>query len=156
MLQTKDNKVHTKSKQASQQVDSMTKTKTILGISFAALFAVTMIASQSVIADGDHLDIVKSEIEMNSDSITEAELETAGIIPEINGDPSFFGFAIVTDGVLAAATTHNGFFDSETQDSDNPDGVWHVHMVEATTETACDSGLAIARVSFEENGEVEV
>ena len=134
----------------------MTKTKTIMGISLAAIFAVTMIASQTVSADGSHLDLIESEIKMNSDAITEAEIETAGDIPEINTDPSFFGYAIVTDGVLVAATTHNGFFDSETQDEENPDGVWHVHMVEATTDTACASGVAIARVSFEENGTVEV
>jgi len=134
----------------------MTKTKTIMGISLAAIFAVTMIASQTVSADGSHLDLIESEIKMNSDAITEAEIETAGDIPEINTDPSFFGYAIVTDGVLVAATTHNGFFDSETQDKENPDGIWHVHMVEATTDTECASGVAIARVSFEENGTVEV
>ena len=133
----------------------MTKTTTILAISLAAVFALSMVALPLAEAAG-HLVLDKSKIDMNSDVIKKAEIKTAGTIPEINTAPSFFGYAVITDGVLVAATTHDGFYDSETQDMDAPDGIWHTHMVKATDETECASGLAVAKISFEENGKVKV
>jgi len=133
----------------------MTKTKTILAISLAAVFALSMVALPLAEAAG-HLVLVKSKIDMNSDAIKKAEIKTAGTIPKINTAPSFFGYFLVTDGVFVAATTHDGFHDSETQDPDAPDGIWHTHMVKATDVTGCPGGLAVDKISFEENGKVKV
>ncbi len=149
----------------------MTKTKTILGISLAAIFAVTMIASQTVIASGHFLDVEKSEIEMNSATITQAKLKTSGEIPEpVDGASSFFGYGVLTaksptndSPVLAVATTHTGFCDSTEQvpalvGTFDPacSGIWHTHAVELTSDTECTTPFAVKRISFQPNGDVDV
>ncbi len=55
----------------------MTKTTTILAISLAAVFALSMVALPLAEAAG-HLVLDKSKIDMNSDVIKKAEIKTAG------------------------------------------------------------------------------
>jgi hypothetical protein len=148
----------------------MTKTRTILGISLAAVFAVSMIASQTVIADGHFLSIEKSKIDMNSDAIKKAEIKTDGKIPS-TADASWYGYVVLTNhGDWLAATTHTGFCDSEVQTDkasvpsldDGCSGDWHIHMVTPAEVTGCeledvnDDGLAVGRISYEENGKLKV
>jgi len=151
----------------------MTNKKAILGISLAAIFAVTMIASQTVSADEHFLDVEKLEMEMNSEAITQAKLKT-GDIPATD-ETSWFGYVVLTNhGDWLAATTHEGFCDSEVQtdkgsvpslgDADACPGDWHIHMVTPAAEpnAACvdedknPNGLAVGRISWEENGELDI
>ena len=126
----------------------MTQTKTILGISLAALFAVFMIAP--AFAAG-HLAITEAEVDDD-----EVEIQVAADIPT-DGSAGAFGFgAFTTDGKVVAVTTHGGVGpDSETQE-DASDPAFHSHLVELTDVTGCASGLAVADVSFEEIATFEV
>jgi hypothetical protein len=145
-------------------------TKSILGISLIAVFAVSMIASQTVLADGHFLSIEKSKIEMNSDAIKKAEIKTDGKIPSTT-DASWYGYAVLTNhGDLLAATTHVGFCDSVVQTTaDNVpslggadcSGDWHIHMVTPVENIDCvsgtnENGLSIGAISYEENGKLKV
>jgi len=126
----------------------MTTTKTILGISLAAVFAISMVVP--ALASG-HLTITEAEVDDD-----EVEIETAADIPT-DGSSGAFGYgAFTTDGKVVAVTTHGGVGpDSESQ-ADANDPVFHSHLVELTTATGCNSGLAVDSVSFKEIADFEV
>lgn len=97
-------------------------TKTILGISLIAAFAVSMIFAQSVSADpnnGNHLDIKKVKLDVNKDGFAKLDIHTKGKIPVGNGA---FGYGVITavnsagepENVLAA-TSHVCAADSPVQ-----------------------------------------
>ena len=122
--------------------------KTILGISLAAVFAVFMIVPAFA---GGHLAITEAEVDDD-----EVEIEVAADIPT-DGSAGAFGYgAFTTDGKVVAVTTHGGVGpDSESQE-DASDAVFHSHLVTPTTDTDCDSGLAVDSASFEEIADFEV
>lgn len=107
---------------------SMTNTKAILGISFAAVFAVAMIFAPNVSASGSHLDITKSEYDVKAGS-GKLEIKTSGDIPT-DGSAGAFGYGVITgfDSVgpanVLALTTHMCAADSPLQGPDGncPDG----------------------------------
>ncbi|MFQ5476224.1 MAG: hypothetical protein ACE5DT_04250 [Nitrosopumilus sp.] len=141
----------------------MTKTpsKKVLTISLATIFGIAMIVSPiGAEAMGSFLSIAKLKIDMNSDEIKKAEIKTEGKIPS-TAESSWYGYVVLTNhGDLLAATTHDGFCDSETQTA-ACEGTWHIHMVTAAENELCESddnanGLSIGRLSFEENGELDI
>lgn len=97
----------------------MTKAKTILGISLAATFAISMIFAQGAIASGSdkHLKIKNIEFDVFED-LAKVELQTQGNIPVGQGA---FGYGVITtisengpENVLAL-TTHVCAADSFVQ-----------------------------------------
>lgn len=127
---------------------------TILGLSFAAIFAVSMIATQTVSAESDYLDITKAKLVEKKNHVN-MHIKVAGNIND-GIDPitneGFFGYAALTDdftGVLAV-TYHEPIVDSAEQPG------WHAHVVDLTTTTSCISGLAVASASFDEPGHTSV
>jgi len=118
-------------------------TKTILGISLAAAFAVSMIFALNVIASGSHLDIVKSNYKVLGNGDGKLQIKVAGDIPT-DGTAGAFGYGVITgldvigydkelqENILApdnvlALTTHMCAADSPLQgpdgDCDAPVGV---------------------------------
>ena len=101
------------------------KTKTLLGISLAAVFTVSMIAGVS--ASHPWLSVVDSPIDANGNNV-KLTIEAADSIPR-NAGPGVlagFGWGYVSPNPSThfAVTTHEPVRDSHQ----NPDG-WHVHNV---------------------------
>jgi hypothetical protein len=94
------------------------KTKAILGISFAAAFAVTMIFAQYANAGSDgHLNIEESSVTVSGDGANlEARITVEGPI-SINGNDGAFGYGLLNDGTnnVLALTTHLCASDSTEQ-----------------------------------------
>jgi hypothetical protein len=151
---------------------SMSKilSKKVLSISLATIFGIAMIASPiGVDAMGSYLSIDKLKIDMTSEEIKKAEIKPDGKIPST--ETSWYGYAVLTShGDILAATTHTGFCDSEVQTDDSNSvpslgadcsGDWHIHMVTLAENANCvtednANGLAVGRISYEENGELKV
>jgi len=114
-------------------------TKIILGISLAAAFVISMIASQSAIADGlpEYLQIKETKVTVVTDSdgngILKAEIKTEDKIPK-KGEAGAFGYGLATAGlfdgepvlaltthICAADTPYQG--DAKSKKCDNPVGL---------------------------------
>lgn len=108
------------------------KTKTILGLSIAAVFAVSMIFSTDVLAAGSHLAISQedSKYQVNDKGVGKLLIHTEGKIPT-DGSAAAFGYGVVTgvnmDGNpenVLALTTHKCVsdhpFQSNATDVDCP------------------------------------
>lgn len=127
--------------------------KTILVVSLAAVFAVSMIAHVSADTPG-HLDIKDAKI-INNDSNTALKISTVGNVND-GIDPEtgegFYGYAALTaDGTgILAVTYHEPIVDSEDQPG------WHTHVVDVTADTGCGSGIGVASASFEGIGNLVV
>lgn len=99
-------------------------TKTILGISLAAAFAVSLMMSQSAIAGGgDYKSITGYEVTKNNPAKTvDITISTEGSIPDSSDTMKPFGYAFITgtndDGLpenVLVATTHLCVSDSLQQ-----------------------------------------
>ncbi|HZD35806.1 MAG TPA: hypothetical protein VE130_11440 [Nitrososphaeraceae archaeon] len=90
-----------------------------------------------------------------------AFLKTHGLIPE-NGEGGAFGYGILTentntgDGSLIVATTHAGVLDSETQNDDASNPIWHNHMVMLGTVADCGDDPGVVGISWEQPGDVTI
>jgi hypothetical protein len=106
-------------------------TKTILGISLAAIFAISTIMTVPLADAGGHLTISGSEVNVKNASTLDAKIKVTGKIPTKGG--SLFGYALITDltgfNNVLALTTHAGAFDHSSQ-SGAPDPVFHAHVLD--------------------------
>ena len=151
-------------KLSTQSVISMTKTKTILAVSFAAVFAIGVISLPAFAADFGQPHLTKTKLTIDGDKYSKIEFKTDGKIPKTG---AFGGYAILTDGDVIAVTSHQGAFDSETQTWPAPGvtfglcgapalaaghcgPVWHSHLVTPTSDARCATGLAIGGLTHEE------
>lgn len=130
--------------------------KTILGISLAAVFAVSMIMLPIAIAQLSFLDIVEAEIEVD-DGEFEMEVEMAADF--LSGAPDTpYGIVALTSDFqdMPGTTTHGGVGpDSETQQG-GTGAVEHNHIVDATMDADCASGVKVTSASFDDPGDLEV
>lgn len=143
----------------------MTKTKAILGISFAAAFAlVAFTPLASAVSEIFSATVTADETTLNAAVVTETKINKGG-------QDGAFGYGVVTlDGLggsgdsLMVATTHKGVYDSEKQDGQF-DPVWHTHYVQLApagdycNDTNGEAGLPaleVANLSFQEPGKVKV
>lgn len=101
-------------------------TKTILGISLAAVFAISMFASQSVLADDpvpEYRQITDTKVTVATDSdggVLKAEIKTEDKIPKKGkGSEGAFGFGLATGALVGdpvlALTTHLCVADTPVQ-----------------------------------------
>ncbi len=156
------------------------KTKMVLGISLAAVFAVSMIAAQQAMAGvAEGGDLIGGSI---SDGVIKF---TTFQDPIPRHGEVFGGFGVLTDGTLLVVTSHRGFYDSESQipravdtfaspfveichGSDLPScgPEWHTHLanlVPARDGSNCTASpgsglpaLEIAALTYENPTEVDV
>ena len=154
-----------------------TMTKKVLTISFAAIFAVAIVGS-TPIADAI-TDLVKTRVLATDDKIRVIDFKLSDKVPR---EGEFGGYAILTDsGQALAVTSHDGFFDSETQglpsvdptlpislsaavcgeDDSGCGSEWHTHVVKVASPTKtvneeevpiCSIG-AVGELSFQEPSE---
>ena len=123
-------------------------TKTILGISFAVVFAVAMISTPAFAgAHPPWLIVSSSVVDAQSSKVTKATVVATGDIPR-NTD-IFGGYAFPISGnpnwAFLGITTHDPARDSHQ----NPVG-WHPHLVNV------DGSLCITGVSQGTNGGITI
>lgn len=114
-------------------------TRTLLGISLAAVFAIAMTPA---FAGGiaSYYDVIDAEVREKNhpnskDSGLKLEAYTATTIPTDGSD--LLGYGVLTDGAwLVATTSHAGVLDSETQGVAS-NAVWHNHYVKLQGDGEC-------------------
>ena len=106
----------------------MTKTKTILGISFAAVFVFSMVLIPAYAAG--HVVIDKTDIKVKNLEISKVEIKVAVNIPK-DGSAGAFGYGIFTDGTnnVLALTTHAGINDHSSQGG-GAGPIFHAHVLD--------------------------
>ncbi len=124
----------------------MTKTKTILVLSFAAVVAVSMIVLPTALAAGHGFAVEKA--------VAQKDKKTFDVVFALSSVPAVtnWGVAIPTKGGFLGVTEH----DALGPDSAGQPGL-HTHFVKVTTDTfECPSGVLVTSVSFEEVGTAEL
>jgi len=122
----------------------MTKT-ILLGITFAALFTIAMLASPlSAFATG-HLIITEAEAE-EDDGFWEVEIETAADIPT-DGGAGAFGYGVVGSAGILVATTHSGVGPDHPDQDNIDDPVMHTHVVTLGENLDCPDDLAVTSIT---------
>ncbi len=111
-------------------IASMTKTKPIVAISLAGVFAIGMLFSPVFAGGHLPLTIEKYELEWDEFKVKKVKITVDDKIPD---DGSAFGYgAILKSGDALLTTTHPGVEDSEDQLGDPFNPVWHNHVVALT------------------------
>ncbi|MBI3639394.1 MAG: hypothetical protein HY223_03675 [Thaumarchaeota archaeon] len=151
----------------------MTKKYLVVGITLAALFAAT--TPMMVSAVGDFLGINKAIIQVDNHFKGIAFLVLAnGLIPQNGGIAAGYGVLTSTDSTrqsscegectvnaLVVVTSHAGVLDSELQNGDANNPVWHSHYVALGTPTdpGCTeigADFQVTDISFSSPGQVKV
>ncbi len=106
----------------------MTRTKTILGISFAAVFVFSMVLIPAYA--GGHLALDKTNIKVKNLEISKVDIKVAVNIPT-DGSAMAFGYGIFTDGTnnVLALTTHAGIDDHPSQGG-GAGPIFHAHVLD--------------------------
>ncbi len=124
----------------------MIKTKTILGISFAAAFVFSMVLIPAY-AWG-HVFIDKTDVKLKDFKISKVDIKVTAKIPK-DGGGGAFGYGIFTtdgfDNVLAL-TTHPGILDHSSQKGDASNPVFHAHVLDLIAPTGCATGFNAGKV----------
>ena len=133
--------------------------KTILGISIAAVFAVSILTTSAYAGGLGFLDIKKASVDSNDNKLKKAIIETFGKIPKKG---AALGYAVgttefdpATGGTLIVATMHPGVLDSVRQKGDIMSPAWHTHYVEVGAVAAC-GGVGVTDISYESPGKLVI
>jgi hypothetical protein len=105
-----------------------------------------------VISDG-FLTIKKAIVKPDDKGLS-AILKTHGLIPQ-NGEKGAVGYGILTDQGLSAVivgTSHKGVLDSEAQNGDAQNPVWHSHFVSLAANPTgnCGDNPEVTAVTYQE------
>jgi len=126
--------------------------KTILGVSIATVFALSMMVLPISASDGSFLDIIKAQASGNGKN---AHIKTAATIPT-DGNSGLFGYGIPAANGVLGITSHGGVLDSDAQ-SGLSDPIFHSHLVTAATDAGiCPGGVKVTSITFGEVGDVSV
>jgi hypothetical protein len=111
-----------------------------------------------MITDG-FLKIKEAIIKPHDDGLS-AILKTHGLIPQ-NGKAGPVGYGLITDQGLSAVivgTSHKGVLDSEAQNGNPNNPVWHSHFVtlEVDSESACGAVPKVKAVTFQEPFDLKI
>ncbi len=123
---------------------AMTKT-VLLGITFAVVFTIAMIASPMLAFAAGHLTITEAEAE-EDDGFWEVEIETAADIPT-DGSAGAFGYGVVGTSGILVATTHGGVGPDHPDQAGQGDPVMHTHVVTLGPNAGCPDNLAVASIT---------
>jgi hypothetical protein len=135
----------------------------LVGLVAASLGASMAIAPVLASVLADYLQLESANVETSEDGL-DAELTTGADIPQ--GDDavgSAFGYGLLTDqgtDAVIVTTTHSGVLDSETQNGDANDPIWHNHYVRLGPVAQCEglsaNSTGVIDITFEQPGDVEV
>ena len=128
-----------------------------------AIFVAGMIFSPlaaSSYPDNDYLDVQKAIIDIDKNIIKDIVFKTRGDIPKDGSDKNF-GYGVVTlinnSSLNVIATTSHpklGIVDSELQNNDPTNPVFHNHYVILGNNTICGANPAVQDLSFTSPGKV--
>ena len=107
--------------------------KTILVITFATVFAISMIVAVPLADAAGHIFIKKTDVKVKDLKKLDVKIKVTAAIPTTGGAGAF-GYGIITDGAAAAnnvlaLTTHLGVLDHSSQ-SGAADPVFHAHVLD--------------------------
>ncbi len=143
--------------------NEMKNTFVLAGLVAASLAASIAIAPALASVLVDYLQVESADVETSEDGL-DAEITVGADIPQ--GDDaagSAFGYGLLTDqgtDAVIVTTTHSGVLDSETQDGDASDPIWHNHYIRLGPVAQCGSisanSTGVIDLTFEQPGDVEV
>jgi hypothetical protein len=107
----------------------------------------------------DFQSIKKAFVRTSQDRVDSIDLITEGKIPK-DGSQGF-GYGVISDGpkgfkTAIVTTTHKGILDSEAQNGDVNNSVFHNHYVILGQNQICHSDPAIRSITFASPGKVSV
>jgi len=141
----------------------MKNTFILAGLVAASLAASVIVAPALASVVADYLQVQSADVETSEDGL-DAEFTAGAEIPQgEDAVGSAFGYGLLTDqgtNAVIVTTTHSGVLDSETQEGDPNNPIWHNHYVQLGPVVQCDGQSAnstgVIEITFEEPGDVEV
>ena len=132
-------------------MDSISRNRLLLGVA-AMVILITPVAVYAA----SFLDIRLAHVKTTSDKVSQASLVTKASIPK-DGSGGKFGYGIITGtGVVIVTTTHKGVLDSEAQNGNPNNPIFHNHYVRLGKDARCGSGPAVVAITFDSPGKVSV
>ena len=141
----------------------MKNTFVLVGLVATSLAASIAIAPALASVLADYLQVESANVETSEDGL-DAEFTAGADIPQ--GDDavgSAFGYGLLTDqgtDAVIVTTTHSGVLDSETQNGDASDPIWHNHYIRLGPVAQCEglsaNSTGVIDITFEQPGDVEV
>src|SRR6476659_481810 len=132
-------------------MDSISRNRLILGIA-----AMVIIITPVAVYAASFLDIRQAYVKTTSDRVVQTSLNTKASIPT-DGRRKAFGYGIITGtGVIIVTTTHKGVLDSEAQNGNANNPIFHNHYVTLRDDDQCKSGKAVDEITFDSPGKVSV
>lgn len=141
----------------------MNNTFVLAGLVAASLAASIAVAPALASVLADFLQVESVDVDTNADGL-DVEFTAEAEIPQ--GDDavgSAFGYGVLTDqgtDAVIVTTTHAGVLDSETQDGDPNNPIWHNHYISLGPVAQCDgvsaNSTGVIDITFEQPGVVDV
>jgi hypothetical protein len=132
----------------------------VSGFAVASLVAAMVISPVAVSALADFLNLEQVLVRKNPSGL-DALFRTDGLIPTNgNGNPSAFGYGLLTSGGIIVSTTHKGVLDSATQGGNGNNPIFHNHFItlKSTAGTGCPTNAiaAVDKITFQSPGQVRI
>ena len=133
------------------ELDSITRNRLLLGIATIAVL-ITPIAAYAA----NFLDIKSATVRVTSAKVDGANLLTGAKIP-LDGSGKAFGYGILTGDSVIVSTTHAGVLDSETQNGNKDNPIFHNHYVHLGTDAEhCGNNPAVTAITFDSPGKLSI
>jgi hypothetical protein len=138
----------------------MKNTLIVSGFVVASLVAAMVISPVAVSALADFLNLEQVLVRKNPSGL-DALFRTDGLIPTNgNGNPSAFGYGLLTSGGIIVSTTHKGVLDSATQGGNGNNPIFHNHFItlKSIAGTGCPANAdrAVDKITFQSPGQVRI
>lgn len=132
----------------------------VSGFAVASLVAAMVISPVAVSALADFLNLEQVLVRKNPSGL-DALFRTDGQIPTNgNGNPSAFGYGLLTSGGIIVSTTHKGVLDSATQGGNGNNPIFHNHFItlKSIAGTGCPTNAigAVDKITFQSPGQVRI
>ena len=134
-------------------MDSISRNRLLLGVA-PMVILITPVAVYAA----SFLDIRLAYVKTTSDKVSQASLVTKASIPK-DGSGGKFGYGIITGtGVVIVTTTHKGVLDSEAQNGNPNNPIFHNHYVKLgdDPQNRCGGSPAVVAITFDSPGKVSV
>jgi hypothetical protein len=135
-------------------MDTINRNRMLVTIA-AVLILVTPVAAYAL----GFLDISLASVKTSSDKVDKATMVRHGFISK-DGSKEAFGYGILTGDSAIVSTTHKGVLDSETQNGDKFNPVFHNHYVKLVNDLICGGGPTVIpdaqHITFDSPGKLTV
>jgi len=132
-------------------METKVRNRLVLGITTVAV----LLAPIAAYAAG-FLDIQSATVRVTSSKVDGANLLTGAKIP-LDGSGGAFGYGILTGDSVIVSTTHAGVLDSEKQNGNKDNPIFHNHYVHLGTDAQhCGNNPAVTAITFASPGKLLV